>query len=85
MMTIVGWKWTSWQVVKILQTTAWCGIDMLCGAWLTVSDTIPTQPCMTDSITDKTGWNLKKEKVGSFGGGRAVSTEVCREGAIETR
>lgn len=49
MMTIVGWKWTAYQVVKILQTIAWCGMDtadMRCGAWLTVSDRIPTQPCM---------------------------------------
>lgn len=58
MMTRVGWKWTSWQVVKIVQTIAWCGIDitdMLCGAWLTVSDMIPTQPCMTVLQTRQVG------------------------------
>lgn len=49
MMTTVRWKWAAWLVVKILQTIAWRGTDiadMLCGAGLTVNDTIPTQPCM---------------------------------------
>lgn len=63
------WDWHYWHALWSLADSEWHD----------------PYAALYDSITDKTGWNLKKEKVGNIGVEGQWVQRVYREGIIETR